>query len=92
MSITMELCLNDETNERLASLASLAGVTGCSKVYLVTQAIRLFLDKNEWQVQEIKQAVDAADNASADQFVDNEMVIAWMESWGTDHETPSPIE
>ncbi len=81
MSITMELCLDDETNERLSSLA---GVTGCSKAYLATQALRLFLDKNEWQVQKIKQAVDAADNASADQFVDNETVMVWMETWGTD--------
>jgi len=88
MSTTMTLRLDDETNERLSSLA---GATDRSKAYLATQALRLFLENNEWQVQEIKQAVDAADNAGADQFVDNETVMAWMETWGTDHETPSPI-
>ena len=88
MSTTMTLRLDDETNKRLSSLA---GATDRSKAYLATQALKLFLENNEWQVQKIKQAVDAADNAGADQFVDNETVMAWMETWGTDHETPSPI-
>jgi len=29
--------------------------------------------------------------ASPGQFVDNETVMAWMETWGTDHESKPPL-
>ncbi|NQZ07588.1 MAG: CopG family transcriptional regulator [Algicola sp.] len=88
MSITMTLRLDDETNERLADLA---GTTDRSKAYLATQALKLFLDSNEWQVQEITKAVKAADEATADQFVDNDKVMAWMDTWGSDNESLPPL-
>ena len=88
MSTTMTLRLDDETNNRLTNLA---GATDRSKAYLTMQALKLFLENNEWQVQEIKEAVAEADTASPDQFVDNETVMAWMETWGTDHESQSPL-
>ena len=50
----------------------------------------MLLDNNEWQEQEIKQTVIEADSAGPDQFVDNDTVVAWMETWGTDHESGSP--
>lgn len=87
MSITMTLRLDEETSNRLTGLSN---ATDRSKAYLATQALKLFLDNNEWQVKEISQAVAEADTATPDQFVDNDKVIAWMETWGTDHETPSP--
>jgi len=88
MTTTMTLRLDDETNNRLTNLA---GATDRSKAYLTMQALKLFLENNEWQVQEIKEAVAEADTASPDQFVDNETVMAWMETWGTDHESQSPL-
>jgi predicted transcriptional regulator len=87
MTTTMTLRLDDETNERLSNLA---GATDRSKAYLAMQALKLFLENNEWQVQEIKQAVVEADSAGPDQFVDNDAVMAWMETWGTDHESQPP--
>ena len=89
MTTTMTLRLDDETNERLSKLA---GATDRSKAYLTTQALKLFLENNEWQVQEIKEAITEADSVSPDQFVDNETVMAWMETWGTDHESQPPIK
>ena len=88
MTTTMTLRLDDETNQRLSNLA---GATDRSKAYLTMQALKLFLENNEWQVQEIKEAVAEADTASPEQFVDNETVMAWMETWGTDHEGQSPL-
>lgn len=88
MSTTMTLRLDDETNDRLSNLA---GATDRSKAYLMTQALKLFLANNEWQVQEIKEAVAEADVASTNEFVDNDSVMAWMETWGTDHESQPPI-
>ena len=88
MSTTMTLRLDDETNDRLTNLA---GATDRSKAYLATQALKLFLENNEWQVQEIKEAVVEADAASSDQFVDNDTVIAWMETWGMGNESLPPL-
>ena len=53
MTTVMTLRLDDETNNRLSNLA---GATDRSKAYLATQALKLFLENNEWQVQEIQQA------------------------------------
>ncbi len=88
MTTTMTLRLDDETNDRLSSLA---GATDRSKAYLATQALKIFLANNEWQVQEIKEAVAEADIASPSEFVDNDTVMAWMETWGTDHESQPPL-
>ena len=88
MSTTMTLRLDNETSKRLTRLA---GATDRSKAYLATQALKIFLETNEWQVQQIKQAVTEADDAGLDQFVDNDSVMAWMETWGTDHEGESPL-
>lgn len=88
MSTTMTLRLDDETNDRLSNLA---GATDRSKAYLATQALKFFLDNNEWQVQEIKETMAEADAAGPDQFVDNDTVMAWMETWGTDHEGEPPL-
>ncbi len=83
----MTLRLDDEISNRLTGLSN---ATDRSKAYLATQALKLFLDNNEWQVQEITKAVAEADAATPDQFVDNDKVMAWMETWGTDHEISSP--
>ena len=53
--------------------------------------LRLFPANDEWQVDEIKQAIAAADAAGPDQFVDNDRVMVWMESWGTDQESLPPL-
>ena len=51
----------------------------------------LFQRNKEWQVDEIKQAIAAAVAAGRDQFVDNDRVMAWMESWGTAQESQPPL-
>jgi len=88
MTTTMTLRLDDETNDRLTNLA---GATDRSKAYLAMQALKVFLENNEWQVLEIKEALAEADAADPDQFVDNDTVIAWMETWGTKHESDPPL-
>ena len=66
MSITMTLRLDEETSNRLTGLSN---ATDRSKAYLATQALKLFLDNNEWQVKEISQAVAEADTATPDQLL-----------------------
>ena len=44
--------------------------------------MKLMTAFQNWRVQEIKEAVAEADMASPDEFVDNDTVMAWMETWG----------
>jgi predicted transcriptional regulator len=44
---------------------------------------------SDWQEMAVREAVAAADLASAEDFVEHEQVKAWLASWGTDHEESS---
>lgn len=58
MSSTMTIRLDDAIKERLELLA---GVTHRSKSFLASEAIREFVELNEWQLVEIKDAIKEAD-------------------------------
>jgi RHH-type rel operon transcriptional repressor/antitoxin RelB len=69
MSTTMTVRLEDELKDRLTELAKL---TNRSKSFLASEAIREFIELNEWQLSEIKNALHEADNEdfAADSEVD----------------------
>ena len=71
-------------------LDALARTTQRPKSFYVREALELYLKGEEWQVQEIVAAVEAADRPGA-KFADHEKVSAWLKTWGTDHETEPPI-
>ena len=54
MSTTMTIRLDDELKEQLDRLAA---ATQRSKSFLASEAIREFIELNEWQVREIQQAL-----------------------------------
>mgnify|MGYP003120198400 FL=1 len=58
MSTTMTIRLDDELKEQLDRLAA---ATQRSKSFLASEAIREFIELNEWQVREIQQALKEAD-------------------------------
>jgi predicted transcriptional regulator len=65
MSTTMTIRLEDEVKDRLDVLAE---ATQRSKSFLAADAIRVYVENNEWQIGEIKAALleaDAGDFASA---------------------------
>ena len=65
MSTTMTLRLEDDIKDRLEALA---GATQRSKSYLAAEAVRDYVERNEWQIRETQQALteaDAGDFASA---------------------------
>ena len=59
-------------------LEVLANATKRSKSYVIEEALELYLDVNEWQIQGISQALTEADKPNAD-FVDHEEVLAKWE-------------
>jgi predicted transcriptional regulator len=58
MSTTMTIRLEDEVRDRLDQLAE---ATQRSKSFLAAEAIRAFVETNEWQIGEIRAALREAD-------------------------------
>lgn len=58
MSTTMTVRLEDDVRNRLDQLAQ---ATRRSKSYLAAEAIRDFVEANEWQIREIQAALREAD-------------------------------
>jgi RHH-type transcriptional regulator, rel operon repressor / antitoxin RelB len=75
MSTTMTIRLEDDIKNRLDQIAT---ATHRSKSFLAAEAIRVFVESNEWQINEIQSALkeaDAGDYAS-DQDVAN-LAMKW---------------
>ena len=75
MSTTMTVRLDDDVKDRLDHLAE---ATNRSKSYLAAEAIRSFVEINEWQVQETKAAL--AEAKAGDLATDKE-VQALAKKW-----------
>jgi RHH-type transcriptional regulator, rel operon repressor / antitoxin RelB len=75
MSTTMTLRLEDEVKDRLDRLAE---ATQRSKSFLAAEAIREFVDNNEWQIREIKAAVK---EANAGDFASDDEIKAVAKKW-----------
>ena len=82
----MTLRLDEGTLRRLDRLATM---TERSKAWLAAQAIRDYLELNEWQIRAIELAVKAANRRGA-KFIDHEKVDAWLATWGTPNERDRP--
>lgn len=81
-SKTMTLRLDAATLGRLDELAT---VTERSKAWLAAQAVKEYLELNEWQTQVIDAAVRRANGRGA-RFIDHEKVDAWLATWGEPQE------
>lgn len=75
MSTTMTVRLDAEVKERLEKLAA---STERSKSFLAAEAIRAFVENNEWQVAEIKDALREAD---AGDFASDREMAALARKW-----------
>jgi RHH-type transcriptional regulator, rel operon repressor / antitoxin RelB len=70
-----------------AELDLLAKATNRSKSYLATKAIADYLQRNAWQIKELRQAAQEADEGA---FISENAVDAWLDSWGSENELPPP--
>lgn len=75
MSTTMTIRLDPELKRRLDQLAQ---ATQRSKSFLAAQALRDFIELNEWQIQEITDAIKEADNGD---FAGNKEVDQFIAKW-----------
>jgi RHH-type transcriptional regulator, rel operon repressor / antitoxin RelB len=76
MSTTMTVRLDDDVKCRLDVLAE---ATQRSKSYLAAEAIRAFVETNEWQTGEVQAAIREAE---AGDFASDEDVSALARKWG----------
>ncbi len=77
--------LTPEVHEKLEALAH---DTKRSKSYLASEAIASYVDRNAWQIEEIKRRLEEA--RSGTPGLPHEEVENWGRSWDTDHELPRP--
>jgi predicted transcriptional regulator len=80
--------LNVELDRELDDLlSSVAASLDRPRAWVVEQAIKEFIDLQNWQLAAIDEGVRAAD---ARKVVPHEEVVAWIESWGRPDELPMP--
>lgn len=75
MSTTMTIRLEPDVKERLDRLAA---ATDRSKSFLAAEAVRAYVENNEWQVEEIRTALDEAD---AENFATDKDVAKLARKW-----------
>nr|WP_329723075.1 CopG family ribbon-helix-helix protein [Caldimonas sp.] len=75
MSTTMTIRLEDDVKERLDALAD---ATQRSRSFLAGEAIRAFVDINEWQIGEIQAALK---EAKAGDFATDKDVATLAKKW-----------
>lgn len=75
MSTTMTVRLENDVKDRLDRLAE---STQRTKSFLAAEAIRQYVDLNEWQVAEIEQALQEAD---AGDFASTRDVESLADKW-----------
>ena len=76
MSSTMTVRLEDNLKERLEKLSE---ATQRSKSFLAAEAIKDFVELNEWQVEEIRLAIKEADS---EEFASDQEVHNFFDRWG----------
>lgn len=80
----ISLRIPDKIKDRLDRLA---GSTKRSRSFLASEALNEYLERHEWQIAAINDAVKEADKGV---FVSQEAVSDWLTSWGTENELPAP--
>jgi predicted transcriptional regulator len=75
-STTMTIRLDPELKTRLDRLSA---ATHRSKSYLAAEAVREYIETNEWQIAEIQKSIKEAD---AEEFASTEEVEAIINKWG----------
>ena len=78
MTTTMTIRLDPELKQQLDMLAE---ATNRSKSFLAVEALRDFVEINQWQIQEITDALKEADDGK---FASNEEVNKVFSKWSVD--------
>jgi predicted transcriptional regulator len=61
-----------------------------SKGWLINDAVREYLEREDKRLRRLEETKEALAELDAGEVVDGDEVLAWLESWGTDHEREPP--
>jgi predicted transcriptional regulator len=84
-STTVSVRLKPEVGEKLAALAR---EMKYSRARAASEAIEAYVELKAWQVAHIEDALKEDGSGAAG--LPHQEVVAWLESWGIDHEFPRP--
>lgn len=70
-------------------LEALSKSTQRSKSWLAAEAIAAYVEQESWQIQQIQEAVQLADQPETE-WIAHEEVSTWLNTWGTEDEKPAP--
>ncbi|MBE0494076.1 MAG: CopG family ribbon-helix-helix protein [Thiomicrospira sp.] len=86
MSVT-SVRLNDEL---VSALEALAQKLDRSKNYLINQAIKDYVERQNSEAQRWQETLEALENVRSGELVDGDEVAQWLNSWGTENELSAP--
>ncbi|MEI6805685.1 MAG: CopG family ribbon-helix-helix protein [Myxococcaceae bacterium] len=84
MSIVLTARVLPDLKEKLDDLAK---STHRARSWLINEALRSYLDSNAWQVQAIKEGVQAAEGGN---LISGDEMDEWLKTWGTAEEKAAP--
>ena len=61
-----------------------------SKGWIINDAVREYLEREDKRFQRLEETKDALAELNAGELIDGDEVLAWLDSWGTDHEREPP--
>ena len=79
--------LKDELNDELEAVAARLRR---SKGWIINEALAEYLRREEQRERMHRETLEGLADIEAGRLVDAEPVHAWIRSWGTDDELPSP--
>ena len=72
------------------SLETIAGRLHRSKSWVINQALREFIERQELEQVRWQQTLRAMESVAQGKVVSGEAVHTWLRSWGSDSELPPP--
>ncbi len=73
-----------------SGLEAMADKLHRSKSWVINQAVREFLERQEQEQTRWHETLKAMESVAQGRVVSREAVHAWLRSWGTDSELPPP--
>ena len=77
-------------NELETKLDGIAQALGRSKSWIINDALRLYIAREEKRQQMLRETEEALADLEAGRIVSGEEVMKWLETWGTNHEQEAP--
>lgn len=86
MSQTVSIRLDDDTLKQLDMMAKAADR---SRAWLMSQAVKQYVEHEAWQIEAIKKSLEKFESGNA-KFAGHADVAQWLSSWGSDNEAERP--